>query len=77
MADIYSKKKRSEIMSKIKSMDTKPEILLLKILRMVRSKGMIIRGQANIKGLKVDALIVRNKIAIFCDGCFYHGCPLI
>ncbi|MFA5887653.1 MAG: very short patch repair endonuclease [Candidatus Nanoarchaeia archaeon] len=60
---------RSEIMSKIKSKNTKIEVLLKKCL-----KGTHIRFQPKILG-RPDFGLANKKIAIFVDGCFWHKCP--
>ncbi len=56
-------------MSKIKSKGTSDEVLLGKVLW---SNGIRYRKQYNIIG-KPDFVIVSKKIAIFCDGAFWHG----
>ncbi|MFW6002582.1 MAG: very short patch repair endonuclease [archaeon] len=68
--DKYSKKKRSEIMSKIKSKDTAPE---LKVRSYLHYKG--IRFRKNCKDItgNPDICIRKYKIAIFVNGCFWHG----
>lgn len=58
-----------KIMSSIKSKDTKPELLLGKALW---ANGIRYRKHYNIKG-KPDFVVVSKKIAIFCDGDFWHG----
>lgn len=70
MSDIYSKSKRSDIMSKIPSKETQPEILVRKYLF---SKGF--RFRKNVKELpgKPDIVLPKYKIAIFIHGCFWHG----
>lgn len=72
MTDRISKKKRSWNMSRIKSRDTKPEILVRKYLF---SKGYRYRLSYKIKG-KPDIAFPSRKIAIFINGCFWHlhGC---
>ena len=71
MADRISKEKRSKIMSSIRSKDTKPEIALRKALW---AKGLRYRIQYSSK--KIDIAFHSRKIAIFIDGCFWHGCPV-
>lgn len=71
MVDIFSKQKRSEIMAQVKSKNTKPEILLRKILR---SMSLKYRPHYAIEG-KPDAVLLPYKIALFVDGCFWHKCP--
>ncbi|MDD4992826.1 MAG: DNA mismatch endonuclease Vsr [Paludibacter sp.] len=70
MPDIFSKSKRSEIMSKISSKETKPEILVRKYLF---AKGF--RYRKNVKELpgKPDVVLPKYKIIIFIHGCFWHG----
>jgi len=67
--DTVSEKKRSEIMSKIRSKNTQPELLLKSALT-----GLRFRYQPKIKG-KPDFASKKHMIAIFVDGCFWHGCP--
>lgn len=71
MADIVSKEKRSEIMSRVKSKDSKIEILFRKKLW---ATG--IRYRKNVKNYfgKPDIVIKKNKTVIFIDSCFWHGC---
>lgn len=71
MADVVSKKKRSEIMSRVKNKDSKIEILFRKKLW---AAG--IRYRKNVKNYfgKPDIVIKKNKTVIFIDSCFWHGC---
>lgn len=59
-----------KIMSAIKSKDTRPEIRLRKELW---SRGL--RFRKNLKGLpgKPDIVFTKVKLAVFCDGDFWHG----
>ena len=59
-----------KIMSSIKSKDTKPELLLRKALW---HKNM--RYRVNYTGLpgKPDIVFTKSKVAVFCDGDFWHG----
>nr|WP_083194307.1 very short patch repair endonuclease [Leisingera sp. JC1] len=70
MVDIVSRQKRSEMMSGIRSANTKPEILLRKALF---SRGL--RYRLNDKRLpgKPDLVFVRLNAVIFVNGCFWHG----
>jgi len=58
-------------MSQIKSKNTKPEIIFRKLLRINGLKGY--RLHAKIPG-KPDIYYPAKKLAIFIDGCFWHGC---
>lgn len=68
--DVLTKEQRRKNMQHIRSKDTKIEILLRKALR---KKGY--RYRKNYKGLpgKPDIVLTKYKIAIFCDGEFFHG----
>ncbi len=73
MADIFTPKKRSEIMSHIKGKDNKAtELALILILRKHHISGW--RRNQKIFG-KPDFVFPKQKIALFVDGCFWHGCP--
>lgn len=71
MTDIFSKKKRSEIMSKIGSKDTNPE---KKLRSALWNLGLRYRKHYKVEGVEVDIAFPKQKIAIFVDGCFWHGC---
>ena len=68
MPDMFTKEKRSEIMSKIRSKGTKIEVKMKKALE---ENGIEFEYQPEMFG-KPDFLI-ENKIAVFCDGSFWHG----
>jgi len=70
MADIFTKKKRSEVMSRIRSKDTKPELRLRKA---VFKRGMRYRLHSKKLPGKPDMVMHRKKLAVFCHGCFWHG----
>ena len=68
--DIFSKAKRSEIMSKIKSKNTGPEKLIKKA--MIKGKiGGFVRGD-KVFG-RPDFIFPKHKLAVFIDGKFWHG----
>ena len=69
--DKVTTKKRREIMSKIRSKNTKLEI---KFGREIWKKGLRYRKHYKIPG-KPDFVFVSKKIAIFVDSCFWHKCP--
>jgi DNA mismatch endonuclease (patch repair protein) len=71
MADVFSEDKRSEIMRKVKSSKNKStEIQLIKYFKKNKIKGW--RRNYKIFG-KPDFVIPNKRIAIFVDGCFWHG----
>src|ERR1700722_19158244 len=70
MADTVSKEKRSEIMSKIRGVNTKPEIMVRQYLF---SKGF--RYTLHNKSLagRPDICLRKYNSLIFVNGCFWHG----
>lgn len=71
MADIFSKKKRSEIMSKVRSKDSKMEIEFRKALW---KRGFRYRKNVRRYFGKPDLVLNKTKTVIFIDSCFWHGC---
>ena len=72
MPDIYSEDKRSQLMSQISTEDTKIEIIVRKLLW---NDGY--RYRTNVKDVPgtPDICHKGKKVAVFLDGCFWHGCP--
>lgn len=70
MADIFTKQKRSKIMSNISGKETKPEILVRKILF---AKGFRYRKNDKRYPGKPDIVLPKYKTVIFINGCFWHG----
>jgi len=68
--DIFSVKKRSEVMSKIRGEDTKLEI---KVRSYLFRLGF--RFKKNVKNLpgKPDIVLKKYNSVIFINGCFWHG----
>lgn len=69
--DVLTSQQRSRCMSSIRSKNTKPEILLRKALW---AKGLRYRLHFELPG-RPDLVFKKNKLAVFCDGCFWHRCP--
>ena len=73
MPDVFTKAKRSEVMSRICGRGNKDtELALAKLLRRHGIKGW--RRYQPVFG-KPDFVFPKLKLAIFVDGCFWHGCP--
>lgn len=71
MADIFNEQKRSEIMKKVKSNNNKSTEL--KLIKLFNEYGIIgWRRNYNVKG-HPDFVFIKEKVAIFVDGCFWHG----
>lgn len=73
MADVFSKAKRSEVMSRIRGSGNKAtELLLAELFRRNHLTGW--RRNLPLFG-KPDFVFPKLKLAVFVDGCFWHGCP--
>jgi DNA mismatch endonuclease (patch repair protein) len=71
MTDTFSKKQRSEIMKAVKSKGNKStEIKLIEIFKSCHATGW--RRNSNLIG-HPDFIFPKSHIAIFADGCFWHG----
>jgi len=74
MADVFTKSKRSEVMSRIRGKGNKDtELALMKLFRAQRITGW--RRHQPIIG-RPDFVFPKLRLAIFVDGCFWHSCPL-
>jgi len=71
MPDKFSKEIRSKIMSSIRGKNTKPELAVRKILwtsgKRYRVHDKSVFGTPDISNKS-------KKVAVFIDGCFWHGC---
>ena len=73
MADVYSKTKRSEIMSRIRSRGNRDtELAMVKVFKRHGLTGW--RRNQPVFG-KPDFVFPRLRLAVFVDGCFWHRCP--
>ena len=73
MPEVFTKAKRSEVMGRIRSSGNREtELALAKILRRHGFTGW--RRQAALFG-KPDFTFRADRVAVFVDGCFWHGCP--
>lgn len=73
MSDVFTKEKRSEVMSRIRGRGNKDtEIALARLLRAEGITGW--RRHTTLVGMP-DFAFRRQRVAVFVDGCFWHGCP--
>jgi len=72
--DVFEPDKRSEIMRRVKSTDTKPEIAVRK---MIHAMGFRFRLHRKDLPGRPDIVLPRHKKAVLVHGCFWHGhdCP--
>ena len=100
MADVFTKAKRSDVMSRIRSRGNKdPEVALIRVFRTHRITGWrrqqvirtnVQRPTPNFERSKLcvgrwtfsrpfvvrpDFVFRQKRLAVFVDGCFWHGCP--
>ena len=74
MADMFSRKQRSEIMSRVRGHgNAATELRLIEIFRSEGVHGW--RRHRRLFG-KPDFVFPRARVAVFVDGCFWHGCPV-
>ena len=69
MADVHDKKTRSYNMSRIRSKNTKPEMLVRKFLH---ANGFRYRLHVNNLPGRPDIVLPKYKTAILVNGCFWH-----
>lgn len=71
MPDTLTHEQRRLCMSKVRGKDTTPELTLRKALWRL---GLRYRLHCKLPG-KPDIVFVSARVAVFVDGCFWHGCP--
>ncbi len=70
VADVFTKAKRSQIMSRIKGKSTSPELRLVRLLKEIGFQ--LQRHKKQLPG-SPDVVLPSIKLAIFVNGCFWHG----
>jgi DNA mismatch endonuclease (patch repair protein) len=83
MPDVFTQAKRSAVMARIRSRGNRDtELALARLLRAHGIAGW--RRHSEIRGpkseirrfrVKPDFVFRREQVAVFVDGCFWHGCP--
>ena len=72
--DVFDRETRSRVMSRVKQKDTRPELVVRKLLH-----AMGFRYRLHVKDLpgRPDIVLPKYRSAIFVHGCFWHGhtCP--
>lgn len=64
---------RSELMQRVKPKNSKAELSLRSALQ---RRGLRFRLHRRVEGVNVDIAFISARVALFVDGCFWHGCPL-
>jgi DNA mismatch endonuclease, patch repair protein len=73
MSDVFSKKKRSAVMSRIRGSGNKDTEL--RMMAVFRLHGITGWRRGHVLTGKPDFVFPREKLVVFVDGCFWHGCP--
>jgi DNA mismatch endonuclease (patch repair protein) len=96
MPDVFTKAKRSDVMSRIRSQGNRAtELALVRVFRAHGITGWRRHKKLRVEGLRVerrknsqpstfnsqltvrpDFVFPKLRLAVFVDGCFWHGCPL-
>ena len=82
-SDVFTKAKRSEVMRRILGRGNKDtELVLAKFFRQNKITGWqkqievrIQKSEVRIFKVRPDFIFPKLKLAVFVDGCFWHGCP--
>lgn len=82
MPDVFTKPKRSEVMSQIRARGNKEtEVALAKLMRRHGITGwrrqiiLRVEGRESRITIRTDFIFPKQRVAVFVDGCFWHGCP--
>ena len=73
MSDKFAGAKRSEIMARVHSTNTAPEI---RVRSLLHSMGFRFRLHRSDLPGNPDITLSKYKTVIFVHGCFWHGCPV-
>jgi DNA mismatch endonuclease (patch repair protein) len=68
--DMYTKKRRSEIMSRITSRDTRPELRVRSVLHRMGYRFRLHKEE--LPG-KPDIVLPKWRVVVLVHGCFWHG----
>ena len=70
MADVFTRKKRSEVMAGIRAKDTKPEIA---VRRALHAMGYRFRLHSGALPGRPDIVLKKLGLIVQVKGCFWHG----
>src|ERR1700733_8373921 len=74
MTDVFTAARRSAVMARVKGRDTKPELIVRRLLWRLGARYRLDRR--DLPG-RPDIVLPGRKLAVFVHGCFWHGhdCP--
>ncbi len=82
MADVYTRAQRSALMAKVRGRgNLTTEEALAKVFRAEgwsgwrRQRPIGVRADAGRCRVRPDFVFAARRLAVFVDGCFWHGCP--
>ena len=78
VTDIFTPEKRSEVMSRIRGRDTKPELALRSMLHRLGYRFTVNGPNNRTLPGKPDVVLPKYQTVVFVHGCFWHGhedCP--
>ena len=73
MTDNLTITQRADTMRRVKSRDTKPELIVRKSLHKLGARFRLDSGH-KLPG-KPDIVLPSRKVVVFVHGCFWHQCP--
>lgn len=91
MPDVFTKKKRSEVMSRIRSRGNRDtELAMIRVLRGLGITGWRRHAALSLRiqhsrlriqeqrpaRVRPDFVFRERRVALFVDGCFWHACPI-
>jgi DNA mismatch endonuclease (patch repair protein) len=72
---VSSSPTKSDLMARVGRRDTKPELELRRILHARGLRFRVDRAVLADRRRRADVVFGPAKVAVFIDGCFWHGCP--
>jgi DNA mismatch endonuclease (patch repair protein) len=78
MADVFTPEKRSEVMSRIRGRNTRPELALRSMLHQHGYRFTVNSTKNRLLPGRPDLVLPKYRSVIFVHGCFWHGhenCP--
>lgn len=87
MPDVFTPAKRSKVMARIRSRGNRDtELALARLLRVHGLKGWRRHAKVRLErtphrrgsrpgSVQIDFVFPKRRVAVFVDGCFWHGCP--
>ena len=78
MADVFTPEKRSEVMSRVRGRDTKPELAVRSMLHRLGYRFTVHGPKNRTLPGRPDLVLPKYRTVVFVHGCFWHGhdhCP--